>query len=338
MNVAVGLIVYRRYHYLDEAIKSIAVQSERPDEIIIITDDVEKANELIKKHNISNVKIYEEPRQPLPPKYTLLAELTKAEYILPLEDDDLFKPNKIENIKEIIKHKKYPLIKHATDFIDIHSNLLGEVFFQPREEFEIDINNLMYRCKKFSCHTWPSTFVIKRDILEKYKEELLRLKLLADLAIFVFALQEGKVLYYPQRLSLYRIGSGTSTFGNISDFESFIKEINKYTCTLNKYAHDGFYLFNSTKYKSVKKYIYYYHLKHLYWIYYYNDVFTCDFMYDVKYTDLMSAMLRSIWLGVYPFKILLRRLVITALSPLIGRRRLAKWYLKRNYNRRINTK
>jgi hypothetical protein len=52
----------------------------------------------------------------------------------------------------------------------------------------------------------------------------------ADFAIFTLALKDGEVLYQPEKLTYYRIGTGHSQIKTCNDMPKVICTWNKYTC------------------------------------------------------------------------------------------------------------
>lgn len=130
----------------------------------------------------------------------------------------------------------YPLIKHAAEFIDEESRPINIADRQPRSQLVIIRENAWLQHLSYSYHVWPSTFAIRTSLLRKYKDVLFKLKLHADFAIFSLALLEGNILYVPERLTYYRIGSGHSQLTSC-------EKLPKLVCTWNKYSYDDFFLY-----------------------------------------------------------------------------------------------
>jgi len=101
-SLAILLTVYGRYNFLDEAVSSIAFQSREPDEVLVFTDNREIVKKVLDKYGVK-AEVYQEPKLSLPVTYARVGEIAAADYILPLEDDDMFKPNKLEILEKYCK-------------------------------------------------------------------------------------------------------------------------------------------------------------------------------------------------------------------------------------------
>jgi len=120
MKLTVAVVAYRRYKYLDEAAASIARQTRPPDEVLVITDNREAVRPIFQKHGV-DAEILQEPDLTLCATYARIGEVAIGDYVLPLEDDDVFKPEKLERLEPVLKGGRWTLVKHAADFIDAES-------------------------------------------------------------------------------------------------------------------------------------------------------------------------------------------------------------------------
>jgi len=310
-SLSVAIIVYGRYKFLDEAVRSIAFQTRQPDNVVVFTDDEELVRNIFKKYGVK-AEVYQEPHLSLPATYARIGEVADAEYVLPLEDDDVFKPNKLEVIEKYCVG--YPLIKHAADFIDEESRLINVRNKQPTSPLTISREKAWRQLLSYPYHAWPSTFAIKTTLLRKYKEILFKLKLHADFAIFILALLEGNVLYVPEKLTYYRIGSGHSQL-------STCEKLPKVVCTRNKYAYDDFLLLKTISDKHIKKIILKMYLEQLLQVYLLNNIYECAFKYNAGYFHILSTSSKYIMeyfshLRPSPFKMV----GLVLLSPLISKK------------------
>ena len=104
MKLTVAVVAYRRYKYLDEAAASIARQTRPPDEVLVITDNREAVKPIFQKHGV-DAEILQEPDLTLCATYARIGEVASGDYVLPLEDDDVFKP---ENAADFIDAESKP--------------------------------------------------------------------------------------------------------------------------------------------------------------------------------------------------------------------------------------
>ncbi len=147
-----------------------------------------------------------EPGLPKPAVYALVGEVSSADYVLPLDDDDVFKRNKVEVLGKVLERTRWPLVKHAVDYIDLASRPIawGK---QPAKPFVLTCRNVWsnYRYVYDMFHAHASSLAVDRTLVKKYGDVLKRLKLLDDYAIFTLGIEEKGVLYLPYKLAYYRV-------------------------------------------------------------------------------------------------------------------------------------
>lgn len=98
----------------------MALQTRLPDEVLVFTDNREVVKEVLSRHGVS-ADVFYEPSLPKPAVYALVGEVSSADYVLPLDDDDIFKRNKVEVLEKVLERSRWPLVKHAVDYIDLAS-------------------------------------------------------------------------------------------------------------------------------------------------------------------------------------------------------------------------
>jgi glycosyltransferase involved in cell wall biosynthesis len=316
MKLTVAVVAYGRYKYLDEAADSIARQTRPPDEVLVFTDNKEAVRPIFQKHGIK-AEILQEPDLTLCATYARIGEVASGDYVLPLEDDDVFKPEKLERLEPVLREGRWTLVKHAADFIDADSKPTTWMQ-QPEEPAVITRENAWQLYRRFPYHVWPSTFAVKTDLLKRHGEILKRMLLLADFAIFTLALKDGEVLYWPERLTYYRIGAGHSQVTTCSD-------IPKVVCTWNKYAHDDGILSKYIDVKEINKIINYLYLFLLVNVYILNAKFDCNFKYEVSYLSFVKRSFMAVVKREYPLR---KAILLIWLSPLLGSKRVAEIYYR----------
>jgi len=320
MKLTVAVIAYGRYKYLDEAVASIARQTRPPDEVIVFTDNKGAVKPFFEKYGVQ-AEIFHEPELTLPATYARIGEIASGHYILPLEDDDVFKPEKLEVVEQILKERRYPLVKHATDFIDVWTKPTTWIQ-QPEEPVVMTRENAWQLYSRFPYHVWPSTFAIKIELLKKYGEVLKRLLLHADFAIYVLALRDGGVLYRPEKLTYYRVGSGHSQLTTCSDLPKLV-------CTWNKYTYDDKLLLSYMGDDSLlAKIVLSTYIYHAIRIYLFNKSHMCNYKYDITYRDLLLSTFEAWRLGASSLK---RRVLLTlgVMSiPILGKSVISRLYIE----------
>jgi glycosyltransferase involved in cell wall biosynthesis len=316
MKLTVAAVAYGRYRYLGEAAASIARQTRPPDEVLVFTDNREAVRPIFQKHGV-DAEIFQEPDLTYCATYARIGEVASGDYVLPLEDDDVFKPEKLERLEPVLREGRWTLVKHAADFIDAESKPTAGIQ-QPEEPAVITRENAWQLYRRFPYHVWPSTFAVKTDLLKRHGEILKRMLLLADFAMFTLALKDGEVLYRPEKLTYYRIGAGHSQYTTCNDLP-------KVVCTWNKYTHDLDFLSRYIDIKKINKIINYLYISHLVNIYILNTKFDCIFKYKVSYLSLVKKSFVAVAERVYP----LRAVLFAWLSPLLDSERAAEIYYRR---------
>jgi glycosyltransferase involved in cell wall biosynthesis len=317
MKLTVAVAAYGRYRYLDEAAASIARQTRPPDEVLVFTDNREAVRPIFQKHGV-DAEIFQEPDLTYCTTFARIGETASGDYVLPLDDDDVFKPEKLEHLEPVLKEGRWTLVKHAADFIDAESKPTTW-WQQPEEPAVITRENAWQLYRRFPYHVWSSTFAVKTDLLRRHGEILKRMLLLADFAIFTLALRDSEVFYHPEKLTYYRIGAGHSQLVTCNDLP-------KVVCTWNKYTHDIDVLSRYIDIKEINNIINNLYIYYLVKIYMLNTKFDCIFKYKVSYLSFIKRSLVAVAKRVYP----LRRAVLLAwLSPLLGSKRAAEIYYRR---------
>jgi hypothetical protein len=164
--------------------------------VLIFTDNKEAVRPVFQKHGV-DAEILQEPDLTYCATFARIGEDASGDYILPLEDDDVFKPEKLERLEPVLREGRWNLVKHAADFIDAESKPTTWIQ-QPEEPAVITRENAWQLYRRFPYHAHTSTFAVKTDLLKRHGEILKHKLLHADFAIFTLALKDGEVLYRPK--------------------------------------------------------------------------------------------------------------------------------------------
>jgi glycosyltransferase involved in cell wall biosynthesis len=108
MKSAVIITVYKRYKYIKDAINSVLSQTEPPDQIIIVADNLKTLG------NMQSATLIEADY----PQYgKMIFEAIKAlrddiDIVYFLDDDDMFHKSKIEYINKIFEKRREVVTVH----------------------------------------------------------------------------------------------------------------------------------------------------------------------------------------------------------------------------------
>ena len=235
MKSAVIIPVYKRYKYIDEALNSVLSQTVKPDQIIIVADNPKMLN------NSINATVIEADY----PQYgKMIFEAIKAlrddiDVVYFLEDDDMFHKNKIEYINKIFeKRRDIVTVHNSRKLIDENGNQLNSFFDIP---FEVLVNKNNFRKinQQYPLGLGnPSSYSIRREFLEEIKKSLSYIDLELDIALLYLSLEHNYLLHIPEKFTIYRVGTGNSTYSKVTDYSKFLENKNKLVCTFNRYLED----------------------------------------------------------------------------------------------------
>ena len=124
--VSVIITTYNRQEYLEDAIKSIANQSYKNIEILVIDDGSENnyAQEISEK--FSNCNYYFKENGGLSSARNYGIKLAKGDYVAFLDDDDFWGNSKIEKqVKILLKNSSVDCVHSAAAVVDENGNPIG---------------------------------------------------------------------------------------------------------------------------------------------------------------------------------------------------------------------
>ncbi len=236
MKSAVIITVYKRYKYIDEALNSVLSQTVKPDQIIIVADNPKIIN------NSINATVIEADYPQLGKK---IFEATKAlrediDIVYFLEDDDMFHKNKIEYINRIFEKRRDIVTVHNSRKL-VDENGIDLNYELDRIPFEIEIRNdniVKIIRKNYFLFSNNSSLSIRKDTLEKIKNYIAQIDISVDFVIIYFSLVFGKLLHIPEKLTYFRVGSGSSTSGNTHSSDKYNERKGKIVCTFNRTVND----------------------------------------------------------------------------------------------------
>jgi len=129
MKISVCMATFNGEKYIKEQLDSILSQLDGSDEIIISDDSsADNTVEIIKSYNDNRIKIFENQKFKSPIfNFENALKYAKGEIVVLADQDDIWKPNKIETIKKYMQ--EYDLVLSDADIIDEQRNILQESFY-----------------------------------------------------------------------------------------------------------------------------------------------------------------------------------------------------------------
>lgn len=213
MKVSVIVTAYNRRKYLREAVDSVLDQKVKADEVVVVKNFEDSYVDSIG----GNVTVVECGGN-LGNQLTKGINKSTGDVLVFLDDDDRFRHNKIEKVKEIFLtdvdyyHNNHILIDDEGNHMKghMHSPLNFPIKISNFEELRAAISNgnvaglhsLIFNL---------SSVAVKRGILQPYLKSLPEFIDGSDWTVFYLSLNEKKVLFFDTMpLTEYRVHSSTS--------------------------------------------------------------------------------------------------------------------------------
>jgi len=239
MKSAVIITVYKRYKYIKDAINSVLSQTEPPDQIIIVADNpkmlgnMQSATLIEADYPQLGRKIYE----------AIMALRDDIDIVYFLEDDDMFHKSKIEYINKIFeKRREVVTVHNSRELVDETGNPLNSSYDIP---FEVSINQDNFRkiIQQFPLGLANnSSYSVRKEFLDEIKKSLRNIDLAVDWALLYLSLEYSSILHIPEKLTIYRLGTGISTYSKVTNPSRFLENKNKLVCLFNRILEDLRYL------------------------------------------------------------------------------------------------
>ena len=236
MNKVVSIIIptYKRNENLEETIQSVLKQTYKDIEIIVVDDnnpdtEYRKNNEeLMKKYENNQHIVYikhEKNKNGAAARNTGI-KAAKGEYIAFLDDDDLFLERKIEKQVEFLDNNA------EYDCVSCQVYSRGKVIKQ-----KINQNTLLQDILSLKVSPITSTLMFRKIALEKINGFNENYKRHQDLELMVRYLQNGKLAYIEEPLTVFGVNEGENILKGeqldnlkaqfLSEFMPVIDELDK---------------------------------------------------------------------------------------------------------------
>ena len=150
-----------------------------------------------------------------------------------LDDDDEYKKEKIRKVREIVQTTRLPYVHNLQHYIDVSGNKIARLdskvliyeLFQPKEykhwKNERELASLWLKFP--TLHHNLSSIAVKRDLVLSNDYVLSKMRSSIDWAITALSYNGG--IHVPERLTLYRVGSGATSVkgGRKGELERLIR-------------------------------------------------------------------------------------------------------------------
>lgn len=207
--------------YLKTAIESVLLQSEQDIELIIVNDgSTDETGQVCMKYSADpRVKYMHQHNKGLAAARNLGIRSARGEYICLIDDDDIWKKDKIKRQIEVFEGSQdqgLGMVYCAVELIDGKGKILGVRY----KDAGVDTcHRLLLEGNIVSS---PSSVMIKKDVLEKtgiFNEDM---KSAEDLELWLRISRRYAIRSMPEDLAQYRLCANSITV-NFSDREEFFE-------------------------------------------------------------------------------------------------------------------
>lgn len=295
-----------------QAVDSVLHQTLKRDsyEIIVVKNYVDY-DELLE---VKGVRHYYIQNTWLSAKLSKGIEESKGDVICFLDDDDLFKPTKLERVNKIFEENQISWYKNLSEIVDMRNRVTkGKLDITGFDQFNkrIEKRILLKLYKDLSIYlnlaVNLSTQCVKAEIARKFSDKIIKAERSIDELVFFFSLEYGSSIYLDNDiLTIYRIH-----WNNISQYnlkvdykryaDDFYKAYRSYEAILN-YFKD-----NEVRDLVLASYIRLILLTKIW------DVFLDDNNKKIKYSSIFNYILKN--LSVIRYDRSLPKLFIASLLP-----------------------
>lgn len=222
LHISVAMATYNGEKYIKEQLDSILEQLSSDDELIISDDgSTDKTLDIINSYSSPLIKIYKGPRKGVIKNFENAIEKCSNEIIFLSDQDDIWQPNKVEEITTYFNNNKdCILIVHDNVMINENKKVINESFFNFRKVKNGLFSNIIKNSFIGCCMAFRSE--LKNKILPIPASMPMH-----DQWIGLIAILNGRVDFINKKLILYRRHeSNTSSFKRNSIFIMFKNRVN----------------------------------------------------------------------------------------------------------------
>lgn len=168
-KISVALCTYNGEQYLAEQLKSIALQTRLPDELIICDDKssdetVRIAQKFRAEYPDIPVDIYvNEKNLHFTGNFLKASSLCSGDYIAYCDQDDIWEPEKLERALKVAEETGKDLIIHQANIVDMHGNRTSE---PPRPPMSIDLETASF-LEAHMNYILGCCFIVKKSVVNK---------------------------------------------------------------------------------------------------------------------------------------------------------------------------
>lgn len=263
LRISIGICTLNGEKYIKQQLESVINQTQKPDQIVLCDDgSIDKttdiAKEILSLSGIDYLISINEKRQGLHNNFTKCFDLCNGDIIFSCDQDDVWKPNKIEKFLKYLKND-YLFVYSNAEVVDqngiiIKSDFWRDIYGLSFSELSLDQYKLLLL--KTMCVA-GCDIAFRKDLFEKIKP--IPYHYIHDSWIAICAPLFGKIAFIDEPLIAYRMHSN-----NTSGFKVQPQEIKKKFAKGNKHLISDTFRNTSPENWFNKPYHYYFANKEFY--------------------------------------------------------------------------
>ena len=212
--ISVIIPSYNRKELMLQAVESVLHQSlPRNEYEIIVVKNYRDYDDVLRE---KGVRTYYIENSWFSAKLSKGIEESEGDIICFLDDDDLFKPNKLEKVKRIFEEYNISWFKNTIIAQDLQGNIL-DITYSYNSSILKSFSNVdliekksMLKIKKLSVYltlaAFTSTQCVSRDVAFSFKDKIIKAERYIDELIFFFSIKYGNLFYIDKEpLTIYRV-------------------------------------------------------------------------------------------------------------------------------------
>ena len=220
--ISVCMATYNGERFLNEQIDSILPQLSVYDELVISDDNsTDSTRDIIKSYQDSRIKFFHnEQRKGVTHNFEMALIHSKGDIILLADQDDVWLPNKIEELTQFLTKGDYDVVTCNCALTDINLNIIQNEYYTNKSPIDKSVWGNLVKDLWLGC-----CIAFRREILLATLP-FPKKAAAHDLLIALYSQLHFKCGYYPKVLQLYRRHENTVSFAGGKSTHKLLYRIN----------------------------------------------------------------------------------------------------------------
>lgn len=218
ITVAAVVTSYRRVKFLDEALQSVADQTDPPDEVIVVKSFPDREMSTVSYWQARGVRFITLGECTIGQTIQAGLEATDSEVVALLNDDDLWLPGKVRAVRRAFENEDVNFYRHRYRPSGVYAAEWDSTHAQPGTAMLYPLFPGALRAARWACRTsaysGDSTMAFRRKTLEGRKSLMSKISGSQDFILPVAAMLSGGVHAFDRNVhSIRRMHEENVSFG-----------------------------------------------------------------------------------------------------------------------------